>query len=102
MADVTVYDKISWHYPEGRNCPSLEVAKQHFSILVKWLDKNELLSAEGKEILELGIDADFSVTSSMLNEKGNVLLKEKYSRWLKTIDYSNDIDLTILNSGLRE
>jgi len=102
MADNIVYDKVSWHYPEGKNCSNLEAAKVHFFAVMKWLKKNSLLSAEGEEILELGIDSDFSITSSMLNEKGNEVFKKHYSSWLKTIDYSKNVDTKILDDGLRE
>jgi len=101
MANIVVYDKVSWHYPEGNNCPSLETAKVHFLALMNWIKENNLLSSEGDEILELGIDADFSITSSMLNEKGNDVLKKHYSNWIKTIDYSENIDFKILSDGLR-
>lgn len=89
MGKVVVYDKVSWHYPEGRNCPNLETAKSLFRILMNWLNKNNLLSEEGKEIFELGIDRDFSITSSMLNEKGNELFSKYYSKWLRSITYEN-------------
>jgi hypothetical protein len=101
MADIIVYDKISWHYPEGQNCPSLNAAKLHFVIVLEWLKKNNLLSDEGEEIIEVGIDADFSITSSMLNKKGNSILEKNYSDWLKSVDYSENIDLHLLDAGLR-
>lgn len=102
MANITVYDKVSWHYPEGKNCPNLEAAKAHFETIMEWLKENSLLSDEGLEIFEIGIDADFSITSSMLNRKGNDVLKKHYSNWLRTVAYSKNIDLKILDDGLRE
>lgn len=102
MADMIVYDKVSWHFPEGQNCPSLDAAKLHFIAVMKWLKENNLLSGEGEEILELGIDADFSITSLMLNKKGNDVLKKYCSSWLKTIDYSEKIDFKVLDDGLLE
>lgn len=102
MANITVYDKVSWHYPEGKGCQNLEDAKVHFKSVMNWLKKNKLLSDEGEEIFELGIDADFSITSSMLNEKGNDVLEKHYSSWLKTVDYSENINFKVLDDGLRE
>ena len=102
MADIIVYDKVSWHYPEGKNCPNLEAAKVHFVALMGWSKENHLLSTEGEEILEVGVDSDFSITSSMFNAQGNDLLEKSYSSWLKTIDYSGDIDLKVLDDGLRK
>ncbi|MDR3503932.1 MAG: hypothetical protein P4L79_15280 [Legionella sp.] len=102
MAIITVYDKVSWHHPEGQNCPNLEAAKAHFVAVMEWLKKNNLLSSEGKEVFELGIDADFSITSSMLKEKGNDVLKKYYSSWLIGNDYSKKIDLKVFEDGLLE
>jgi hypothetical protein len=100
MANIKVYDKVSWHFPEGQNCPSLEVAKVHFIVVMEWLKENYLLSDEGKEVMELGIDSDFSITSSMLNTKGNKVIKRYYSDWLKAIDYTKKPNLNLLNDGL--
>lgn len=102
MANIIVYDKVSWHYPEGQNCPNLEAAKIHFETVMEWLKRNSLLSGEGEEIFEIGIDADFSITSPMLNKKGNEIFKKYYSTWIKSIDYSNKIDFNILDGGFRE
>lgn len=102
MVDIVVFDKISWHYPEGKNCPSLEIARAHFLAVMKWIQENGLLSDEGEEILDVGISTDFSITSSMLNKKGNDVLKKYYSTWLKTVDYSKSIDFKILDDGLHE
>lgn len=101
MSDIIVYDKVSWHYPEGQNCPNLETAKLHFESVMRWLKENRLLSHEGEEVFELGIDADFSITSLMLNKKGNNVFVKYYSSWLKSIDYSKSIDLTVLENGLQ-
>lgn len=100
MSDIVVYDKVSWHYPEGENCPSLEIAKVHFESIMAWLKDNTLLSEEGEENFEIGVDSDFSINSLMLSKKGNDFLKMYYTNWLKTISYSKSIDLNILDNNL--
>ena len=102
MDDIIVYDKVSWHHPEGQNCPNLEAAKVHFRFIMKWLKENSLLSEEGEEILKFGICANFSITSPMLNGKGNNILEKHYSNWLKTVDYPKNISLNILDDALLE
>ncbi len=94
MSNIEVYDKVSWHFPEGQNCPSLEAAKVHFIAVMEWLKENNLLSKEGKEVVELGVDSEFSITSSMLNSEGNKVFKKHYSDWLRSIDYTNKPNLT--------
>jgi len=100
MTEIKVYDKVSWHYPEGKNYSSLEAAKSHFIAIMNWLKENELLSEEGKEICDLGIDSDFSLTSSMLNGKGNDIITKYYSDWLRSFDYTKKPNFNILNNGL--
>ena len=100
MAKVIIYDKVSWHFPEGKKCPSLEAAKSHFIAIMGWLAENELLSNEGKEIFDLGIDSDFSIASSILNDKGNDIIAKYYSDWLRSIEYTKKINFDILNDGL--
>ena len=97
MAKLKIYDKVAWHFPEGKNCPNIETAKRHFVAIMNWLAFNELLSAEGKEFLELGIDSDFSLTSAMLNNKGNQVLEKAYEKWIKTIDYKKEISTKLLD-----
>lgn len=100
MSKFKVYDKVSWHFPEGKNCPSLYAAKAHFVAIMKWLKNKELLTGEGIEIYELGIDDDFAITSSMLTSKGNEVLQKGYSKWLKLISYKDGVDLSYWDSIL--
>jgi len=96
MEKKIIFDKVKWHYPDGEKCPSLEAATKHFEAIMGWLNKKALLSEEGIEIYELGIDEDFVIMSSMLTEKGNELLVKHYDIWLKKQDYDAEFDLTYL------
>lgn len=84
---LRIYDKVSWHFPEGQNCPSIEAAAMHFKILVAWLKKHSLLSSFGLAISEQAIGEDYSLTSEMLTAEGQQLLDAYYDEWLKTITY---------------
>ena len=90
MSKIKVYDKVSWHFPEGKNCPDIETAKSHFKIIMTWLSKNNLLTEEGKESYDLGIDDDFAITTLMLTDRGNTIFEKHYSKWLKKMDYENN------------
>ena len=94
------YDKVSWHFPDGENCPSLEAAKVHFDVLMDWLKSQHLLSEEGREAIEVGIDSDFSLTSYMLTDKGNRLLKICYAEWARTVKYGVQPSMSILDDCL--
>ena len=90
MTNIKVYDKVSWHYPEGNNCPNIDAAKNHFVVVMKWLSKNDLLSKEGKEVYLLGIGSDYSINSAMLTERGNHIFENYYSKLLTEIDYKSE------------
>ncbi len=101
MGSGTIYDKVSWHFPDGKNCPSLEAAKIHFDIVMRWLESRNLLSAEGREAMQVGIDSDFSLTSYMLTDKGNQLLAMCYAEWASTLQYGTQPSMTLLEDCLR-
>ncbi len=87
---TVVYDKVKWHFPDGKDCPDLESATRHFKVIIKWLNAHGFLSEYGKEVIALPIGEDFSITSDMLTPEGNHLLSQYYDEWIKTLDYSKD------------
>jgi len=99
---LKVYDKVSWHFPEGNNCPSIEAATRHFRVLVDWLRQHALLSPFGEAVAEQEMGEDFSVTSEMLTEKGQALLDKHYDDWLDTLDYETAPTATYWDSRLRD
>ena len=100
MEKFKVIDKVSWHYPEGNNCPNLEIAKSIFIAIMNWLKSNRLLTDEGEEIFDIGIGSEFSLTSAMLTDRGNEILAVHYSKWLQTLKYDEDINTRYFNSVL--
>ena len=102
MGSVTTYDKVSWHFPDGKHCPSLEAAKIHFDIVMHWLESQNLLSSEGREAIEIGIDSDFSLTSYMITDEGNQLLATCYAEWTRTIQYGTRPSVKLLEDCLRK
>ncbi|MCS7054528.1 MAG: hypothetical protein NZM09_12470 [Ignavibacterium sp.] len=101
MSNIKVYDKVSWHYPEGKNCPSIDAAKNHFKVVMEWLRKNDLLSKEGIEVYDLGIGSDFSINSAMLTERGNHIFEKYYTKLLKEINYNSKDTLDKLEKLIR-
>ena len=97
---ATTYDKVSWHFPDGENCPNLEVAKVHFGVLMDWLESQDLLSEEGQEAMEVGVDSDFAITSHMLTDKGNRLLQICYADWARTVRYGVPPSMSVLEDCL--
>jgi len=95
MSNLKVYDKVSWHFPEGKS-PDMSSASNHFFVIMNWLNEHNLLTAEGKETLDLGIGSDFSIISSMVTLKGNEILNSYYSKWIKNIDGKTQNEMLII------
>lgn len=87
---MKVYDKAKWHNTDENN--ELNI-KDYFQNLMKLLLKAGMLSEEGEEILDIGIDNDFSLNSKLVNEKGNLFLEKSYDEILSSIDFNNKISL---------
>ncbi len=102
MGSGATYDKVSWHFPDGKTCPSLQAAKVHFSVVMRWLESQNLLSAEGHEAVEMGIDSDFALTSSMLTDTGDRLLGTCYAKWVRTVQYGTRPSVRLLENCLRK
>ena len=96
------YDKVSWHFPEGKGNKNLKDATVHFQTLMNWLNKNNLLTSLGKEILQTKIGEDFAITSDMLIDDGNKLLNAHYSEWLKTFKYGTKPSTIFWDKKLKE
>ncbi|XOJ01570.1 hypothetical protein ACMX2M_07505 [Paenibacillus polymyxa] len=94
MGNIVVYDKASWHL-ESDSPTGLE----HLRVIMDWLEQQELLSDDGLEIFELGVDQEFSLTSEMVTEEGKELLDSYYTNWTKAITPS-EISFEILERGL--
>ena len=102
MGIAKTYDKVRWHFPEGNGCPSLDAAKIHFQVVMKWLKDKDLLSAEGIEAVENGIDSDYSLTAHMLTPKGNKIIERCYSIWVSSITYEKQPSTRILDRCLMD
>lgn len=85
-----VYDKASWHIDAGEPTNSVLA---HFKFIMNWCDQNKLLSDEGLEILEFGIDDSISLHSRLLNDRGNVFMTKYYDTFISAQnDRSSEMD----------
>lgn len=102
MGRGRTYDKLSWHFPEGKECPSLDTAKIHFDVVMRWLETRELLSPEGREATEIGIDSDFALTSQMATDMGNRVLVACYADWVRRVKYGTRPSVKSLEDCLQK
>ncbi|MDO6993459.1 hypothetical protein Q5M87_05480, partial [Brachyspira innocens] len=79
-----IIDKALWHIDNAANQKNVI---EHFKFIFKWLEKNNLLSADGKEILDIGIDSSISLNEKMVNEKALKFLEKYYDEYIKNTQY---------------
>lgn len=76
---TTVYDKASWHIDAGE---PKNLVIEHFKFIMSWCAKNDLLSAEGEEILRFGVDESISIHSRLFNDRGNLFMSKFYDLFI--------------------
>lgn len=72
---MMIYDKASWHIDAGE--PSGPVVEKFRSVM-SFLHDNHLLSADGEELFELGVDRSISLHDKMVNSQGKEFLDSHY------------------------
>lgn len=72
---MKTYDKASWHIDGGEKIS--DVVKR-FEIVFKFLEAKEMLTDDGKETLEYGMDSSVTLNSTMVTKKGKVFLEACY------------------------
>lgn len=77
---MKVYDKASWHIDNGED--KVDVLSR-FSLLFDFLEKKNMLTSEGKELLELGIDSSISLHERLVTDEGKKFLEANIDELLK-------------------
>ena len=72
---LKIYDKAQWHI-DADSDPEKVVRKMR--ALLHFLNEKKLLSEEGREILEFGVDSSVSINERMLTKQGNKFMEEIY------------------------
>ena len=81
---LVVYDKIQWHLNEDH-----DMAINRMKTLLSFLNEKGLLSEEGKEILEFGVDESTSVHERMLTDDGKDFMDACYDKALGSKNFSD-------------
>ena len=95
---MVIYDKASWQIENGIDAKKVV---DHFTIVFKWLKSKNMLSDDGMELLDIGIDRSVVLSENMVNEKGNTFLKQNYDKFIETTEYNTDIEEKILEMLLK-
>lgn len=96
---MNIYDKAMWQIDAG---VSKEKAVEHFVLVFEWLAEKELLSTEGKEMIEIGIDESISLHEGMVNEQGNAFLSKYYDKIISESNYDINLEKNLLDTYYSE
>lgn len=94
-----IIDKASWQIDSGANKTNVI---EHFVFIFKWLAKNNLLSSDGKEVLDIGIDTSISLNDKMVTEKALKFLEKYYDEYVKNIQYGIKEDEKLLDKYYKD
>ena len=72
---MKVFDKAQWHIDQGVNTSEV-IAK--FKAVFSFLHAHKMLSAEGLEMYEFGIDSSISLNERMVTPDGKISLDRHY------------------------
>ena len=72
---MKVFDKAQWHIDSGESIPEV-IAK--FTQVFSFLHSHEMLSVDGLEIYEFGIDSSISLNEKMVTSNGFAFLDRYY------------------------
>lgn len=72
---MKVYDKAQWHIDNGENSSEV-IAK--FQEVFSFLNAHKMLSTDGLEIFEFGVDGSISLNEKMVTEEGQNFLDKYY------------------------
>lgn len=94
-----IIDKASWQIDNSANQKNVI---EHFKFIFKWLEKNNLLSSDGKEILDIGIDSSISLNDKMVTDKALKFLEKYYDEYIKNIQYGINEDEKLLDKYYKD
>ena len=72
---MKVFDKAQWHIDQGENTSEV-IAK--FKAVFSFLHAHKMLSAEGLEMYEFGIDSSISLNERMVTPDGYSFMDKYY------------------------
>ena len=90
---MKIFDKAAWQIDGG---VSFNDVKRHFELVIKWLEKRNLLSSDGREISDIGVDESFSLNESMVTGEGADFLEQYYDELIKRSQYDTSVEEKLL------
>ena len=90
---MQVYDKAAWQIDNGMN---ENVVINHFTLVFEWLQAHDMLSKDGKDILDIGIDGDTSLNERLVTAEGAKFLSAYYDKLIEQSEYNTSVEEDLL------
>lgn len=74
---MKIFDKAQWHIDAGEDANQVI---NRIKAVFKFLNEKNMLTDEGKEIFELGIDSSISLNERMVTKEGYMFLDKYYDK----------------------
>ena len=92
---MKIIDKASWQIDGGIQS---SVVVAHFKRIFSWLEAKAMLTQEGKEVFEFGIDDSVSLHERLVTPEALAFLSAKYDDYIKRNPYGEDEDSSALET----
>lgn len=92
---MQIYDKAIWHIDAGEN--SDEVLEK-YRLIFFYLRNHDMLTPDGMELFDGGVDSSMSLNESLLTKEGNDYIKNQFD-FLFSCDAARLKDLLSESSG---
>ena len=89
---MQIFDKAAWQIDNGMD---EDTVINHFTLVFEWLKDHNMLSKDGLDILDIGIDDDTSLNEQLVTSEGAKFLSEYYDKLISESEYdvSHEEDL---------
>lgn len=92
---LQIFDKAAWQIDNGMD---EDTVISHFTLVFEWLNDHNMLSKDGLDILDIGIDEDTSLNEQLVTEEGAKFLAEYYDKLISESEYDVSIEEDLLSS----
>ncbi len=91
---MKIFDKAEWQIDGGIN---KTIVVKHFKFIFDWLKANDMLSEDGLEIFDVGIDEETSLHERLVTCDGCKFLEKNYDELISKSKYDIEIAKNLID-----
>ena len=93
--NLRIFDKAAWQIDNGMD---KDTVINHFTLMFEWLKNHNMLSKDGLDILDIGIDNATSLNEQLVTEEGAEFLTKYYDKLISESEYNVSLEGYLLSS----